>query len=64
MQQINYHDYLLQVNNGILSSNNPQLLKWANAILASSFGQFNNSEVYPDKDSAIAHYLSLQLLSK
>lgn len=64
MQQIKYHDYQLQVNNGVLSSDNESLLSFANSLLRGTFGKFNNSEVYPNKDSAIANFLQEELKSK
>jgi hypothetical protein len=64
MKQVNYHDYNIQVNNGQVFSDNAVLQKLAEQLLAGTFGKFNNSEVYPDKDSAIAHYIQEALRGK
>lgn len=51
----------LTIDGDKITSNNPSLGKLANTILAGTFGKFGNSEVYPNKENAIALFLSKEL---
>lgn len=44
----------ITVNNGVVTSTNPSLEKLTNTLLLGTFGRFNNSEVYPNRDGVIA----------
>jgi len=64
MQIVEFANDIISVNNGKLGCKNKELLELANAILEGSFGKFNNSEVYPDRDHAIANYITKKLSGK
>lgn len=62
MQQVQLKDRtIIEVNEGGLSSKDSEVLELASTILDGEFGRFNNDEIYPDKDYAIADFLAEQL---
>jgi hypothetical protein len=61
MEIIQYGSDVLYVENGRITGANTPLLNLANTILEGAFGKFGNSEVYPDMDASIAHYVETKL---
>jgi hypothetical protein len=64
MENIQFYSDVLYVNNGVITGNRKPLVSLANEILAGSFGKFNNGEVYPDRDYAIAKYVEKELTGR
>lgn len=64
MYKVKIGDYIVTVNNGVLSSENSQLSLLAGTLLAGTFGRFDNDEIYRNRDKAIAHFIADELHGK
>lgn len=62
MKQFNLKDgTTLTIQGDTVTSNNEHFQSLANSILKGTFGRFDNSEVYPNKENAIAFFLAKEL---
>jgi hypothetical protein len=51
----------LTIDGGVVSGDNNEAVRAADVILEGEYGRFNNDEVYPDMDGAIADFLAERL---
>ena len=62
MQTIQFmDDIIITIENGAITSTEPVVERLANTLLKGTFGKFNNSEVYPNRDLAIKGFLLKEL---
>lgn len=64
MKQVEIAGSVLTIRDGELSSDNKIVLDAATAELELTFGRFNNDEIYPDRDAAIAQFLVDELRAR